>query len=189
VSPRTANRLKVLGIGLAALLPVAASYLLYWFWVPERHMNYGELLQPVTLPAATLPLVEGDGFRFTELRGRWVLVAIGPGACPGACEKRLWAMRQVRLAQGKNAPRIERVWLIDDATLPDAHLREAYAGTWMVRAQESGLLNAFPAAGSNRDHLYLIDPLGNLIMRYPAALDPKAMIKDLGRLLKYSRLG
>jgi cytochrome oxidase Cu insertion factor (SCO1/SenC/PrrC family) len=189
VSPRTANRLKLLGIGLAALLPVVASYLLYLYWVPERHVNYGELLQPAPVPAAALPLVEGSTFRFSDLRGHWVLVAIGSGTCPPACEQRLWAMRQVRLAQGKHAPRVERVWLIDDANLPQPRVRDAYAGTWMVQADGNSLLNAFPAGGSNRDHLYLVDPLGNLIMRYPAALDPKAMIKDLGRLLKYSRAG
>jgi cytochrome oxidase Cu insertion factor (SCO1/SenC/PrrC family) len=189
VSSRTASRLKLLGIGLAALLPVVASYLLYLYWVPERHANYGELLQPAPIPAVVLPLVAGDPFSFAELRGRWVLVAIGSGTCPAQCEQRLWAMRQVRLAQGKNAPRIERVWLMDDAVPPEARVRDAYAGTWMVRADGSGLLNAFPASGSNRDHVYLIDPLGNLIMRYPAALEPKAMIKDLGRLLKYSGIG
>lgn len=190
MSPRTASRLKLLGLALAALLPVIASYLLYLFWVPERHANYGELLQPTPIPMTALPLVEGDDpFGFAELRGRWVLVAIGSGSCPAACEQRLWAMRQVRLAQGKHAPRVERVWLIDDATLPQPRLRDAYAGTRMVRANGSGLLNAFPARGSNRNHVYLVDPLGNLIMRYPAALEPKAMIKDLGRLLKYSRTG
>ena len=189
MSPQTVSRLKLVGMALAALLPVVASYLLYLYWVPQRHTNYGELLEPMPVPGATLVRLDGDPFRFEQLRGRWVLVTIGEGACPRPCEERLWAMRQVRLAQGKEAPRVERVWLIDDAALPEARIREAYAGTYMVRAGGSDLLNGFPAVRSKRSHVYLIDPLGNLIMRYPADLEPKAMIKDLGRLLKYSRIG
>ena len=171
------------------MLPVVASYVLYLYWVPDQHTNYGELLEPTPLPTATLARLEGEPFRFDQLRGRWVLVTIAEGACPQPCEQRLWFMRQVRRAQGKEASRIERVWLIDDAVLPETRIREAYAGTHMVRAAGSALLNGFPARGSKRSHIYLIDPLGNLIMRYPADLEPKAMIKDLGRLLKYSRIG
>jgi len=189
VTPRTASRLKLLGFALVALLPVVGSYVLYLVWEPQGHMNYGELLQPTPVASIELPLLSGEPFRFEQLRGRWVLVTAGGGACNAGCVRRLWTLRQVRRALGQDAARVERVWLIDDAATPDADLREAYAGTWMVRAGERGVLNALPDIGSNDDSIYLIDPLGNLILRYPSAPDAKAMIKDLARLLRYSRIG
>jgi hypothetical protein len=189
VTPRTLNRLKLLGIGAIALAPVVGSYLLYAFWTPQEHINHGVLLEARALPAVQLALVDGKPFDFEQLRGRWVLVMIAGGACPRACEDKLWTIRQVRQAQGKDLQRIERVWLIDDNEMPAARLAQDYAGTWFVRTQPSPILDAFVADGSNRDHIYLVDPLGNVMMRFPQAPEPKRMIKDLGRLLKYSGIG
>ena len=179
----------MLGIGAIALAPVLGSYLLHAFWTPQEHINHGLLLQPRAVPAAQLVTADGQPFDFGQLRGRWVFVMIAGGACPQPCEDKLWTIRQVRQAQGKDLQRVERVWLIDDARMPDARLSRDYAGTWFVRAQPGPILDAFVAEGSNRDHVYLIDPLGNIMMRFPQAPVPKMMIKDLGRLLKYSGIG
>ena len=91
--------------------------------------------------------------------------------------------------QGKDRDRIERAWLItDDVPLATLLIRE-YDGTRMLRAKGAPLLAEFPAAGDRSDHIYLIDPLGNLVLRYPKDADPMKMNKDLQRLLKYSRIG
>lgn len=184
---RTASRLKLVGIGLAALAPVAASYLLYWFWTPQQHANHGELVAATPVPVVRTSLSDGTPFSFAQLRGRWVLVAIDSGACSRACEDKLWLMRQVRKAQGTEAERVERVWLIEDGIEPRAALLSDYAGTWPVRAAGSALLQAFPALRSPRTHIYLIDPAGNVMMRFPESPDARRMIKDLARLLKYAR--
>jgi cytochrome oxidase Cu insertion factor (SCO1/SenC/PrrC family) len=188
VTPRNLNRLKVAGIGLLALLPVLGSYLLYWFWSPEEHVNYGTLLEPRPV-AGALHQVDGKPFDWQQLRGRWALVVIDSGACAAACERKLWLIRQVRQAQGENLRRVERVWLIEDAQPPPARLGQEYAGTWFVAARAAADLEAFGAASGRREQIYLIDPLGNLIMRFPGDPDPKRLIRDLGRLLKYSSVG
>ena len=189
MTPRTINRLKLLGIGVIAVVPVLGSYLLYWFWAPDRFTNYGTLLEPRPAPKANFETVSGETFGFEQLRGRWVFVTVDSGECEATCEHKLWEMRQVRQAQGKDLSRIERVFLIDDARLPGEHIRGDYAGTFFVRAKDMGLLDSFPAQQSPRNHIYLIDPLGNLMLRFPEGADPKRMIKDLTRLLKYSRVG
>lgn len=189
MSPRNINRLKLVGIGVLAVLPVLGSYLLYWFWVPEEHTNYGTLLAARPVPAVPLALVGGKPFSFDALRGRWVLVVADGGECPQACEQKLWLIRQLRQAQGKELQRVERVWLIDDGRTPDARLGKDYAGTWFVEAKASRLLEVFGAEAGRRGHIYLVDPLGNLMMRFPENPEPKRVIRDLGRLLKYSSIG
>jgi hypothetical protein len=189
VSPRNVNRLKLLGIGVLALLPVIGSYLLYWSWEPEEHTNYGTLLEARSVPAAKLSLTGGEPFSFEQVHGRWVFVVIDAGACPRACEDKLWMVRQVRKTQGKEMQRLERVWLIDDGRLPDARLARDYAGTWMVTARGKPVLDAFGTEEARRNHIYLVDPLGNVMMSFPRDPDPQRMIRDIGRLLKYSSIG
>ena len=171
---------------MAALfaLPLIASYLAFVVWRPEARINYGDLLEPK--PLAEMPLRHADGrtFRFAELRGKWVMVAIDAGACAPSCEAKLFMMRQQRLMQGREMDRVERVFLVDDDTpLPTMLLRE-FDGTRVLRARGSPLLNAFPAQNALRDHIYLIDPRGNLMMRFPGAPDPSRMQKDIDRLFK-----
>ena len=189
MTPQNINRLKLLGIAALALLPVVGSYLLYWFWAPEDHANYGTLIEARPLPNEPLTLVGGKPFSIEQLRGRWVLVVIDSGACPRSCEERLWLIRQVRQAQGEQLRRVERVWLIDDNRIPDARLGRDYAGTWFVAVQAHPILDGFGAEGARRGHIYLVDPLGNVMMRFPDNPQPRRIIRDLGRLLKYSSVG
>lgn len=171
------------------ITPVAASYLIFYLWPPSRTVNYGELIEPRQLPEARLTLADGTPFRLSRLRGKWVLVTVDSAACNAACQKKLYYMRQVRLAQGKEMERVERAFLINDggALAPDK--MAPYAGTWMIRAAGNDVLRLFPARGASSAHIYLIDPLGNLMMRYPPDPDARRMIKDLKRLLKASRIG
>ncbi|MCZ7566893.1 MAG: hypothetical protein M5U08_26290 [Burkholderiales bacterium] len=113
----------------------------------------------------------------------------GGGACAEACRRQLYLMRQIRLAQGRNFERIERVWLITDDAPPAADLAPLIEGVWTARAGGSPVLAALPAAADVSHHVYLIDPLGNLMLRFPREPDPTGMIKDLQRLLKLSRIG
>jgi len=189
VTPRTLNRLKLLGIAAIAVTPVLGSYLLYWFWAPDRFTNYGTLIEAKPLPQAALVGPNDQAFTFEQLKGRWIFVMTDSGACDAACELKLWKMRQVRQAQGKELGRIERIFLLEDGAAPNAHLQDEYKGTWFVRAKLGQLPAMLPAAQSARKHIYLVDPLGNLMLRFPEDADPKLMIKDMTRLLKYSRVG
>jgi len=187
-----APRKKLTSLWLVLALtmaPVAASYLLYYFWQPEGRVNYGELIKPRALPDPALTLADGTPFRLSQLRGKWLLVSIDPGRCDESCNRKLLYMRQLRLTQGKNTERVERVWLISDNAVPRAEVAAQYEGTWLVRADGADLLKQFPAQARVVDHIYLIDPLGNLMLRFPRDADPRLMIRDLSRLLKASQIG
>jgi hypothetical protein len=190
------RRFRALYLLLAVCIaPVLASYTAYYLLPPSGRTNYGELLSPQRvvpeLQLQTIP--EGARRSISAWRGRWILLSTDRGACDDDCGTRLWVMRQVRLTQGRDSDRIERVWLITDETAPAESLRREYEGTQMLRARRDELapLLVLPAGGASglEDHLWLIDPLGNLMLRWPANVDPNRMKKDLSRLLKASRIG
>ena len=160
------------------MLPVAASFLIWGLdLAPGTSGNYGTLLspRPVAVPAVA------------ALKGRWVLVQFDGGACGEACERKLYLMRQARRAQGREMQRVERLWLVTDAVHPKAELVAAIEGT--VIAPAGAAAREFPSERSPADHVYLIDPLGNLMMRFPQNPDPMRVIKDLQRLLRASQFG
>lgn len=158
--------------------PIVFGTLAYYFhWGSSGTANYGQLIPPRTLESAA----------FQPLRGKWVLVTFDPAACPAECEKKLYVVRQVRRAQGANAERIERLWLVTGGGQPRAALVAAIEGSHIVPVSQAGPLEAFQ--GEKNDYIYLVDPLGNLMMRYPREPDPAKLIKDLERLLKVSRIG
>jgi len=167
------GRVKFVLLGAFFVVPVLVSTLAWWLdWVPGTPANYGTLIPP--RPLAPLP---------GAVKGKWVLVQFAGGACDAACEKKLYIMRQVRRAQGKDMDRVERLWALTDGAKPRPELLAAIEGTRVADLASAG----FP--GSAVDHIYVIDPLGNLMMRYPRDPDPSKMIKDLQRLLKYARAG
>ncbi len=173
--------MKLALLALFFALPVGASFLLWWLdLTPGTSGNYGTLLRPlpVALPAAG------------ELKGKWVLVQFDGGACDAGCERKLYFMRQVRRAQGKEMQRVARLWLLTDKAQPGPELLKAIEGTVVApRAGIDAANGAFPAERSVTDHLYLVDPLGNLMMRFPRDADPARVIKDLQRLLRASSFG
>src|SRR5512147_3223592 len=179
---RRSARLNLIAIATVALLPFVSRYLLYWFWKPAAFVNYGELL------AIALPELHARA-GLPKLQGKWAFLMVDSGTCDEWCRRKLYIMRQVRLTQGKDMDRIERVWLLDDADVPAAALIGEYAGTHLLQAPSEGLLAKLPATSSVRDHIYLVDPLGNLVLRYPRDADPSRIKKDLSRLLRASRIG
>jgi hypothetical protein len=157
--------------------PFVLGWLAYVFeWGAGAGANYGELLSPQVLAVEPFP----------ALRGKWVLVTLDPGACDVRCERKLYYMRQVRRAQGKDMERVERVWIVTDGARPRPEIVAAFEGLRVVPAPPHALA-AFP--GVPGDHVYVVDPLGNLMMRFPRDPDPSRMLKDLQRLLKLSRFG
>jgi hypothetical protein len=118
-----------------------------------------------------------------------VLLAVDSGQCDAACQAKLLRIRQLRLMQGKDMDRIERVWLVTDGRAPDPDLMRLHQGARLLDARAEDLLALLPHQERPGDFIYLIDPLGNLMMRYPRDADPQGMKKDLERLLKVSRVG
>src|SRR5690242_5062687 len=150
VSPRARIGL----IFLVCAAPLVLGTLAWYFrWGTPGTANYGELLPPRVVDDAPLK----------ALRGKWVLVTFDAAACDARCEKKLFVVRQVRRAQGAGAERMERLWLVTDGGRPRAELLAAIEGSRVERSAESGMFPGDPLA-----QIYLVDPLGNLMMRYPA---------------------
>lgn len=186
----TRGRIKMLLILAVCAAPVIASYVTFYFVKPAGRVNHGVLIDPARpLPEASFRLTDGKPVRLSELRGKWLLLTTDAGACAEACRDKLFKMRQLRTMQGKERERIERVWLITDEEPLDTMLMREYDGMRMLRAGGNALLRELPFEGRQSDQIYLIDPLGNLVMRYPRDIDPMKMNKDIGRLLKYSGIG
>ena len=189
VPPTAHARHTLLLLALVCVLPVLASYAAFYVWQPAGRMNYGELIPPTPIPATGLQALGGlppwSGARF---QGCWSLVYAGSATCDTACRNALHTLRQVRLAQGKEMTRVERVWLVtDQAPLAEIAHQDA-EGLAIARIADPAWFATLPGAESGA-HIYLIDPLGNAMMRFPPAADPQRMVKDLQRLLKYSALG
>ena len=172
-------------IFLVCLTPFVLSYLVYYFWPPQSRMNYGTLVDPRPFPVASLDRSDGTRFSIAELKGRWVMLQVDASSCAEPCRRKLYGMRQVRLTQGREMGRIERLWLVRDEDPVEPALLREYEGTHVVRAG-SGTLVALSAEHDAADHIYLIDPLGNLMLRFPQDADPSRMKNDLERLLKVS---
>jgi hypothetical protein len=178
------TRRMLLLLAAVSLFPFVGAALLYFFWAPDSATNYGELIEVVPLESVTLADREGRPFPVASLRGRWAFVMSDSGQCEAACRSKLYLMRQVRLALGKDQDRIERLWLLEDNLVPAVGLMEEFAGTQQVRAGPGDL--RLPALQSPRDHVYLIDPFGNLMMRFPRNADLTLVKKDMIKLMKIS---
>ncbi|SDZ79329.1 Cytochrome oxidase Cu insertion factor, SCO1/SenC/PrrC family [Nitrosospira multiformis] len=182
------NRRTLILLALVLSAPFVASYLLYFWNVRPQTVNYGDLIEVRQLKGTGLNDADRTIFRMRDLRGKWVLMSIDSGACDEQCQKKLYYMRQVRTYQNTEMDRIERLWLIDDEQKPSPEVLSDYEGMHVILAKNSELLKEVPAAGSQHDHIYLIDPIGNLMMRFPKDPDPGKMAKDIKRLLKVSQL-
>jgi len=179
-------KFKLILIIVVMSSPLFASYATYYFWKPTHFTNYGELLPTKPLSLANSQSMAGGGL--DSLKDKWVLLTVDSGECAAACQEKLYLIRQVRTAEGKYMDRIARALIVDDGASIDMKALKEYEGTVVLKGSAE-TLNQLRTAVDARNHVFLIDPLGNLVLRYPANPDPKRMIKDLTRLLTVSKIG
>ena len=179
------GRRTLLLITAVAIAPVLVSYAIYYFFPRDAAINYGTLLPAATAPAIEGTAADGAPFRLGDVKGRWVLVSASDGACDSACERTLHATRQARTMQGKEQDRIVRVWLYAGNAPPPRELVAQHPGLVVVRVPAASLAEL---PGADR-RVWLVDPLGNFVLAYPADPDIKGVAKDLARLLRASRIG
>jgi cytochrome oxidase Cu insertion factor (SCO1/SenC/PrrC family) len=168
--------------------PVVISYALYFSEYKPKSTHYGDLIPIVKVAGTGTNQLDNTILRMKDLHGKWVLVSIDSGHCDDACQKKLYFMRQVRMVQGKEKHRIERLWLINDNIAPDTQLIKRYEGTFFLNAKDSEIPNFVETEDIHTKHIYLIDPIGNLMMRFPENLDGTKMGHDIKRLLHVSQL-
>ena len=183
-TPRGNGR-TVLLIGALALAPIVAAFVVYYLFPRQAATNYGTLLPTAPAPQITGTRADGSPFRLEELRGRWVLLWGTAGDCGPACDKALYASRQARTMQGKDQDRIVRALLVVGTAAPAPALLAQHRDVVVARIVE-GALDRLPGGSG---HLYVIDPLGNIVLRYADDPDIRGIANDLTRLLKASRIG
>ena len=186
------GRWKMILVLLVCASPVVASYFTYYVVRPEGRRNFGELINPQRpLPALATQTLDGQAGTLTALKNQWLLLSVAGGACDTRCEQNLYFQRQLRESLGREKERLDRVWLVDDDIRVRPALLPALAASTVLRVQPGDLAQWLEQAPGKRlqDHLYLVDPLGNLMMRFPADMDAGAAAKakrDLDRLLRAS---
>ena len=184
-----AGRVKMLLILLVCAAPVIASYFTYYVLRPDARRNYGELIQPMR-PVPDIQGLDPDGktVALPSLRQQWLLVSVAESACNESCERHLYLQRQLREGLGKDKDRLDWVWLRTGTADLSETLRRGTAAATVLRVDPSALADWLqPAAGyALSDHLYVVDPMGNWMMRFPANADPTRVRRDLEVLLKAS---
>ncbi|MBY0474618.1 MAG: hypothetical protein K2Q13_06100 [Nitrosomonas sp.] len=188
VQLQKSNRRKFLLLLALMSAPVIVSYVLFFTEYRPKSTHYGDLIPIVKVAGIGTNQNDNTILRMKDLHGKWVLVTVDSGQCDEACIKKLYFMRQVRLVQGKEKHRIERLWLINDDVRPDDELIKQYEGTYFVSAKDSEILGYIETQETQTKHIYLIDPIGNLMMRFPEDVDGTKMGHDLKRLLHVSQI-
>ena len=190
---RRNGRLKMLAVLAVCAAPVIASYLTYFVLRPEGRNNYGTLVSPGRpLPELNLRRLDGSEVPARSLKGQWLLVVVGPSTCDAGCERRLFAQRQLREMLGRDRDRVDKVWLVTDggplAPALRAAVEAAPAPATVLRMGADDLGRWLtPEAGKNIDeHLYIVDPMGDWMMRMPVNFEPSKVKRDLERLVRAS---
>ena len=189
----TSGRLKMLLVLLVCAAPVVASYFTYFVIRPEGRSNYGTLIRPTRgLPDDLgLRTLDGAPVPSRSLHGQWLLVTVGPSACDTACDKRLFTQRQLREMLGRERDRVDKVWLITDNGPLSPALRaaiDAPVPVTALRADAQAVARWLaPADGHTlQEHLYVVDPMGEWMMRMPSEPEPVRVKRDLERVLRAS---
>jgi hypothetical protein len=188
------HRPMLIGLALLFFAPLALAFFLYYgpAWHPVGHVNAGDLIVPARpLPQQSLPLMESGQTDPKFLQGKWTFLYVAAGPCGAQCLARLYDTRQVRLALDRDMNRVQRVLVGDAGCCELKSLREQHPDLIEIRgsAQAAPLLALLPGALTGAPRVYLIDPLGNLMMSYAADAKPKGMLEDMKRLLRLSSIG
>ena len=187
------GRWRMLAVLLVCAAPVIASYLTYYVIRPEGRHNFGELIEPQVLipPSLMATTLAGETIPLSDLKGQWLLVSTSPADCGTQCEAHLYLQRQLRESLGREKERLDWVWLIQGTETPSPALQNALQSAQVLQVDAAALNDWLqPASGhALSDHLYVVDPQGHWMMRFPAQLDKASAAqakRDLGRLLKAS---
>ncbi len=188
------GRLKLLAILVACSLPVLVAYFVFYVVRPQGEAGFGELITPVRpVPVAMAVDLDGAKVPLPSLKAQWLLVKVDGGACVRDCQKQLTVLRQFRLMLGKDMDRMDWLWLINDQAQVDARLAASLKhDSATVLRVEADTLKAWlpaPAGKSQQDFIYVVDPMGNTMMRFPSRLDSAGAAKakrDMEHLLRAS---
>lgn len=198
------GRITIILVFLTCALPIVAAFYLYFFNKPDGTNNYGTILDPqVDVSTDVFKNINGDDFTMKQVADKWVLIQVINSECDEVCQNTMYFQRQARASKGKEQGRIERVvFVTDDGPLETLLLRQ-FPDVHFVRANEAQLKSWLPLEqgivgnkgsadiGTVRDHVFVADPLGHVMMRFPPnnTLQFDKFRKDVSRLLWASNIG
>lgn len=198
---RRRGRRQLMLLASLFFVPLVVAFWLYYGgsgWRPVGGTNKGDLIDPaVPLPAVTLAQPDGTRTPADFLQGKWTIAYLGDGACDERCRKALYLSRQTWISLNKDMDRVQRVFLATGARVDTQFVAAEHVDLLVAivgdDADSKALLAQFPAldgvAPAAAGRLYLIDPLGNLVLSYSAAAPDKALLTDVKKLLKLSHIG
>jgi cytochrome oxidase Cu insertion factor (SCO1/SenC/PrrC family) len=198
-STRRRGRRQLLALAALFFVPLAIAFWLYYgpsHWRPGGGTNNGDLISPaLPLPAVSLARPDGSPTGDQFLRGKWTMLYIGDGACDDRCRKVLYLTRQSRIALNKDMDRVQRVFLVTGHCCDSTYLEHEHPDLSVALLDGdagANLLQVFPAYGQKpgtTGRIYIVDPLGNLMMSYPQGAPDKALLTDFKKLLRLSHIG
>jgi hypothetical protein len=186
------GRWKLIAIVMLCSLPALGAYLAYFGGNPQGKAGFGELISPVRpIGVQTAFALDGGTRALSSLKGQWLLLSVGPGRCEVDCQQRLFLQRQLRETLGKDKDRVDWVWLINDNDAVDSSMHKPLADAVVLRVDQATLDSwlEVPPGRSVTEYLFVVDPMGNTMMRLPAVFDGAGATKariDLQRLLRAS---
>lgn len=197
------GRWKLLLVLAVCASPMIFSYIAYYGMMPSGRTNFGALIDPRQhpIPALAATTLDARPASLDAWKGKWIMLKVGPAACGKGCMEQMFAIQQLRSMQGKDMERIERVWLVTDAEPLETMLIRQLDDVHMLRAPGDIVARWLPVEQGTdaADAIFLIDPLGNLMMRFPpppaGATEAQKVAhyakikKDIGKLLKASAIG
>lgn len=194
------GRRQLLALAALFFVPLAVAFWMYYGpagWRPAGDASKGDLIDPARpLASLALPTMDGAATDAGFLRGKWTMLYVGDGLCDDRCRQALYLMRQSRIALNKDMDRVQRVFLVTGRCCDRGFLAGEHPDLLVARVEDAAsaaLLEPFPSydgvpvAAAGR--IYLVDPLGNLLMSYAPAAPDKALLSDLKKLLRLSHIG
>ncbi len=189
--------LTTFGLLMVFVGPFVMAYLLFYsgYHFSAKPVNHGQLINPpVNINRLVFRTVKGRALPVSSLHGKWLMAYFAPHTCDKLCEINLYNMRQVRKALGRNQEKVDRLLLATESGAPShftEFINKGFQGTQLalITGREEALLAKLAGHHIGKGEMYLIDPLGNIMMRYRPKASPEGMLKDIKRLLKYSQLG
>lgn len=177
------GRLTLLAIVAVCVLPLLAALYFRYVSPPQVKATVGQPLDPVPLPFGSLQRLDGSALEHPQVSAKWLVIFAAPGGCDERCQHTLYLTRQARTAQGRNMARIDRLWVITDATTPAPGLIAAHPDLVLTRATDAQVLQVL--GGRDGRHINLVDRRGLLAFRYSDDPEPKAFIRELEKLIRF----
>lgn len=200
--PRFRSRAVLILLAALFIFPVVAAYVLFYImeWRPQGMINTGELIKPVQMfPKVSFATTQNKSFNYSDLKHSWILFSVSDGICDEACQFQIYKMRQIDTGMADKQERIERLFIIRSNrgnTQFINKLSRDYPEMWVIKGPDNAVNDIIRTISKTTapkqsifNKIYVVDPMGNLIMRYKPDADPKGVLKDLTRLLRFSHQG